>query len=113
MEQKIRTAWDEEQENWYFSAPKAAPSKCRPAMAGRERIDEISGAWPGMPARQYEGLKGLQKEHLGDNMSTMELVLNMLAEEPNAERSRGKRPEGIEESRRVAQEGGCVAGEEA
>ena len=72
--------------------------------------DEITRAWSGMTTRQYKGLKGLKKENLRDNMSTMELVLNMLAEATTTELSKVKQPEGFEESRKVAQEGGSVAG---
>lgn len=71
--------------------------------------DEITRAWSGMTTRQYKGLKGLKKENLRDNMSTMELVLNMLAEAATTELSKVKRPESFEESRKVAQEGGSVA----
>lgn len=72
--------------------------------------DEITRAWSGMTTRQYKGLKGLKKENLRDNMNTMELVLNMLAEATTTELSKVKQPEGFEESRKVAQEGGSVAG---
>ena len=72
--------------------------------------DEITRAWSGMTTRQYKGIKGLKKESLRDNMSTMELVLNMLAEATTTELSKVKQPEGFEESRKVAQEGGSVAG---
>lgn len=72
--------------------------------------DEITRAWSGITTRQYKGLKGLKKENLRDNMSTMELVLNMLAEATTTELSKVKQPEGFEESRKVAQEGGSVAG---
>lgn len=72
--------------------------------------DEISKAWSGMTTRQYKGFKGLKKENLRDNMSTMELVLNMLAEASTTELSKAKQPDGFEESREVAREGGSVAG---
>ncbi len=72
--------------------------------------DEITRAWSGMTTRQYKGLKGLKKENLRDNMSTMELVLNMLAEATTTVLSKVKQPEGFEESRKVAREGGSVAG---
>ena len=65
--------------------------------------DEITRAWSGMTTRQYKGLKGLKKENLRDNMSTMELVLNMLAEATTTELSKVKQPEGFEESRKVTQ----------
>ena len=73
--------------------------------------DEITKAWSGMSTRQYKKYKGLKKENLRDNMSTLELVLNMLAEATTTEISREKRPETLEENRIVAQEGGSAAGE--
>ena len=73
--------------------------------------DEITKAWSGMTTRQYKTLKGLKKENLRDNMSTLELVLNMLAEATTAEISKQKQPETFEENRIVANEGGAAAGE--
>lgn len=73
--------------------------------------DEISKAWSGMTTRQYKNHKGLKKENLRDNMSTLELVLNMLAEATTTEISKQKKPETFEENRMVAIEGGEVAGE--
>ncbi|WP_027396951.1 Bro-N domain-containing protein [Anaerovibrio lipolyticus] len=73
--------------------------------------DEITKAWSGMTTRQYKNLKGLKKENLRDNMSTLELVLNMLAEATTAEISKQKQPETFEENRFVAKEGGAAAGE--
>ncbi|MBR4816690.1 MAG: hypothetical protein IKZ73_05405 [Lachnospiraceae bacterium] len=73
--------------------------------------DEISKAWSGMTTRQYKKLKGLKKENLRDNMSTLELVLNMLAEATTTEISKQKQPESFEENRMVAIEGGEAAGE--
>ena len=73
--------------------------------------DEISKAWSGMTTREYKNLKGLKKENLRDNMSTLELVLNMLAEATTAEISKQKQPETFEENRMVAIEGGDAAGE--
>ena len=64
--------------------------------------DEITKAWSGMTTRQYKNLKGLKKENLRDNMSTLEIVLNMLAETTTTELSKAHRPEGFEESRIVA-----------
>jgi len=72
--------------------------------------DEIFKAWSGMSTRQYKRLKGLKKENLRDNMSTLELVLNMLAEATTTEISRERQPETFEESRAVARSGGEVAG---
>ncbi|MCR5499691.1 MAG: Bro-N domain-containing protein [Acetatifactor sp.] len=73
--------------------------------------DEIAKAWSGMTTRQYKNLKGLKKENLRDNMSTLELVLNMLAEATTTEISKEKKPETFEENRIVANEGGAAAGE--
>jgi len=73
--------------------------------------DEITKAWSGMTTRQYKNLKGLKKENLRDNMSTLELVLNMLAEATTAEISKEKKPETFEDNRIVANEGGAAAGE--
>ena len=73
--------------------------------------DEITRAWSGMSTRQYKNYKGLKKENLRDNMSTLELVINMLAEATTAEISRQKQPETFEENRIVANEGGAAAGE--
>lgn len=72
--------------------------------------DEISRAWSGMTTRQYKQLKGLKKENLRDNMSDLELVLNMLAEASTTSISRAERPEGLEENRKVARRGGRIAG---
>ena len=73
--------------------------------------DEISKAWSGMTTREYKNYKGLKKENLRDNMSTLELVLNMLAEATTTEISKQKKPESFEENRMVAIEGGEAAGE--
>ena len=73
--------------------------------------DEITKAWSGMTTRQYKNLKGLKKENLRDNMSTLELVLNMLAEATTAKISKEKKPETFEDNRIVANEGGAAAGE--
>lgn len=72
--------------------------------------DEITKAWSGMTTRQYKNLKGLKKENLRDNMSTLELVLNMLAEATTTEISKDKNPQTFKENRVVAKEGGEVAG---
>ena len=73
--------------------------------------DEITKAWSGMTTRQYKNYKGLKKENLRDNMSTLEIVLNMLAEATTTEISKQKQPESFEENRIVAIEGGEAAGE--
>lgn len=72
--------------------------------------DEISRAWSGMTTRQQKNLKGLAKENLRDNMSTLELVLNMLAE-ATTEISRQKAPKMFSENIDVARAGGKVAGD--
>lgn len=73
--------------------------------------DEISRAWSGMSTRQYKNLKGLKKENLRDNMTTLELVLNMLAEATTTEISKQKVPETLSENIDVARAGGKVAGD--
>ncbi len=73
--------------------------------------DEITRAWSGMTTRQYKNLKGLKKENLRDNMSTLELVLNMLAEATTTEISKQHSPVTFEENVKVAQSGGEAAGE--
>ena len=72
--------------------------------------DEISRAWSGMSTRQYKNLKGLKKENLRDNMTTLELVLNMLAEATATEISKQKAPSTFSENIAVAREGGEAAG---
>ena len=73
--------------------------------------DEITKAWSGMSTRQYKKLKGLKKENLRDNMSTMEIVLNMLAEATTTELSKAHQPEGFSESQTMARRGGSYAGQ--
>ncbi len=73
--------------------------------------DEITKAWSGMTTRQYKKLKGLKKENLRDNMSTMEIVLNMLAEATTTELSKAHQPDGFSESQQIAQRGGSYAGQ--
>ena len=88
--------------------------QARGVEQGREYAiltDEITKAWSGMTTRQYKNLKGLKKENLRDNMNTLEIVLNMLAETTTTELSKAHRPEGFEESRIVARRGGKVAGD--
>ena len=73
--------------------------------------DEITRAWSGMTTRQYKNLKGLKKESLRDNMSTLELVLNMLAEVSTKEISEAEKPKGLQQNRDVARRGGTIAGD--
>jgi hypothetical protein len=72
--------------------------------------DEITKAWAGLTTRQYKEFKGLKKENLHDNMSTLELVLNMLAEATTTEISKEQKPETFEENKQVAKRGGQIAG---
>ncbi len=72
--------------------------------------NEISKAWSGMTTREYKNLKGLKKENLRDNMSTLEIVLNMLAEATTTELTKTKNPQGLEENKKVAKDGGSIAG---
>ncbi len=72
--------------------------------------DEITKAWSGLTTRQYKQVKGLKKEGLRDNMTNLELVLNMLAEVTTTEISREKQPEGLDQNRLVAKQGGTIAG---
>ena len=72
--------------------------------------DEISRAWSGMSTRQYKNLKGLKKENLRDNMTTLELVLNMLEEATTTQLSKDRKPTTFQENLEVAKAGGQVAG---
>lgn len=73
--------------------------------------NEISKAWAGMTTREYRDFKGLKKENLRDNMSTTELILNMLAETATKDIAEAKNPQGLEENKQVAQDGGSIAGD--
>lgn len=72
--------------------------------------DEVTKAWSGLSSRQYKNLKVLKKESLRDNMNTLELALNMLAEATTTELTKIKNPEGMEENLITAKQGGSVAG---
>ncbi len=72
--------------------------------------NEITRAWSGMNTRQYKQYKGLKKENLRDNMSTTELVLNMLAETSTTDISKTEKPDTFEKHKQVARRGGGVAG---
>ncbi len=87
--------------------------QARGVEQGREYAiltDEITKAWSGMTTRQYKNLKGLKKENLRDNMSTTEIILNMLAETSTKDISAAEKPSGLSESIKVARQGGEVAG---
>ena len=83
----------------------------QPGMEYAILTDEITKAWSGMTTRQYKGLKGLKKENLRDNMSTTEIILNMLAETATKEFSQAEQPSGLDQNRAVAKRGGKVAGD--
>ena len=72
--------------------------------------DEITKAWSGFNVKQYRVFKELKKESLRDHMSNLELVLNMLAEATTTEISKEKNPETFEDSRKIAKQGGTIAG---
>ena len=72
--------------------------------------DDISKAWSGMSTKEYKQYKGLKKEGLRDNMTNIELILNMLAEASTTEISKVENPDGFEESRDIAKRGGNIAG---
>jgi len=85
----------------------------RGIQKGREfaiLTDEITKAWTGLSTREYKQIKSLKKENLRDHMTNMELVLNMLAEATTTEISRQKKPEGFDENKEIAQQGGTIAG---
>lgn len=73
--------------------------------------NEISKAWSGMTTREYKDFKGLKKENLRDNMSTTELILNMLAETATTDIAEATNPQGLDENKQVAQDGGSIAGD--
>ena len=88
--------------------------QARGGEQGREYAiltDEITRAWSGMTTKQYKQLKNLKKQNLRDNMSTAEIVLNMLAEVATTELSKGQQPEGFAENKEVARRGGRIAGQ--
>lgn len=72
--------------------------------------DEITKAWSGMTTRGYKNLKGLKKENLRDNMTTTEIILNMLAEAATKDITNATNPKGLEENKKVAKRGGSIAG---
>lgn len=72
--------------------------------------DEITKAWAEKSVKEYKRFKGLKKQNLRDNMTNLELVLNMLAEASTTEISKKKKPESLEENKKVAKQGGHVAG---
>lgn len=73
--------------------------------------DELTKAWSGLTVKEYKSHKGLKKESLRDNMTDMELILNMLAEATTTELSKKEQPRGMGENVDVAQRGGQLAGQ--
>ena len=87
--------------------------KCRGVKEGvhfAALTDIITQAWAGLTTREYKQLKGLKKENLRDNMTNMELILNMLAEATTTEISKEREPKTFEENRHIANQGGQIAG---
>jgi hypothetical protein len=72
--------------------------------------DDITKAWSGFNTKEYKSFKNLKKENLRDNMTNLELVLNMLAEATTTEISKEKNPETFEDNRVIAKQGGTIAG---
>lgn len=72
--------------------------------------DEITKAWSGLSVKEYKNHKNLKKENLRDNMSNLELVLNMLAEATTKEISKEKKPQTFQENKKIANQGGTIAG---
>ncbi|WP_246003948.1 BRO family protein [Mycoplasmopsis bovigenitalium] len=72
--------------------------------------NEITKAWSGMTTREYKDFKGLKKENLRDNMTTTEIILNMLAEAATKDIANAANPQGLEENKKVAKRGGSIAG---
>lgn len=72
--------------------------------------DEITKAWSGKSVKSYKKFKDLKKENLRDNMTNLELVLNMLAEATTTEISKEKKPQNFTQSKKIARQGGHVAG---
>ena len=72
--------------------------------------DDITEAWSGLTTKKYKNFKGLKKQNLRDNMTNLELVLNMLAEATTTEISKEKQPKNLPENRKIAKQGGVIAG---
>lgn len=72
--------------------------------------DEITKAWSGLTVKEYKNHKELKKENLRDNMTNLELVLNMLAEATTSEISKEKKPKTFDENKIIAKQGGTIAG---
>ena len=100
-------------------SPKAEPFKQWMAQVASTRVEQglqyasltdiITHEWSGMTTKQYKNFKGLKKESLRDNMTNMEIALNMLAEASATELSKQRNPQGFKQQKRVAKDGGSVA----
>ena len=91
----------------------SGPWQNRGVRQGKEYAiltDEITRAWSGMSTREYKRLKGLKKQNLRDNMTTTELVLNMLGETATTDISKVEKPQTFSENQETARKGGEVAG---
>ena len=84
--------------------------RCKRGVEYAILTDEITKAWSGLTTRDYKDLKCLKKENLRDNMTNLELVLNMLAETSTTELSKKEKPQNFTENKKVARKGGSVAG---
>ena len=98
-DKSVRTIWNDEQEKWYFSVVDI--------IAILTNI--LTQTWSGYSVKEYKNLKGLKKENLRDNMTNMELVLNMLAETSSTEISKSKKEKGFKEVQDSVIEGGNIA----
>ena len=109
---KIRTAWDEEQEEWFFSIVDvvAVLTDSADPQAYWRKLKQRLKAEGNETVTNCHGFKGLKKQNLRDNMSTTELVLNMLAETSTTDISKEEKPTTFEENQKVARRGGRVAG---
>ena len=81
-----------------------------PIGEGGRRPDEATEAWSGKKVKEYKQHKNLKKENLRDNMTNLELVLNMLAEATTTEISKEKKPKNFDENKIIAKQGGTIAG---
>lgn len=86
-----------------------AEKRCKKGVEYAILTNEITRSWSGMTTREYKRFKGLKKENLRDNMTTTELVLNMLAETSTTDISKAEKPETFDQSQKIAQRGGKVA----
>lgn len=113
LKQRLKEEGNETVTNCHQLKMRAADGKRRGLKEGIQfatLTDIITQAWSGMTTKEYKDFKGLKKENLRDNMSNIELILNMLAEATTSEISKEKKPATFVESKVIAQQGGQVAG---